>query len=105
MVAWSWIRGAGVGLGEGRGLAGRHLWICVIGAMRFGDEGVWVVCNGFMKVGSNFVQARKVREEIGAQTGDEYDDLFKVVLIGDSGVGKSDPRVTSFAWSPNCRLV
>ena len=36
-----------------------------------------------------------------AQTGDEYDDLFKVVLIGDSGVGKSDPRVTSLARSPN----
>ena len=97
MVAWGWIRGAGVGLGEGRGLAGRHLWICGIGAMRFGEEGVWEVCSGFVKVGSNLLQARRMREEIGAQTGDEYDDLFKVVLIGDSGVGKSDLRVTSFA--------
>ena len=39
-MAWGWICGVGVGLGEGRGLAGRHLWISVIGAMRFGDEGV-----------------------------------------------------------------
>jgi hypothetical protein len=92
-----WWRGVGfVGLGDGRGLAGRHLWISVIGAMRFGDEGVWVVCSGFVKVGSNILQARRVRGEIGAQTGDEYDGLFKVVLIGDSGVGKSDPRVTNF---------
>ena len=68
-------------------------------------KGVWVVCSGFVKVGSNFLQARRVCEEIGAQTGDEYDDLFKVVLIGDSGIGKCDPRVTSFAWSPNRRLV
>ena len=97
MVAWVWIRGAGVGLGEGRGLAGRHLWICDIGAMGFGEEGVWVVCSGFVKMGSNLLQARRVCREIGAQTDDEYDDLFKVVLIGDSGVGKSDLRVTSFA--------
>jgi hypothetical protein len=40
-----------------------------------------------------------------AQTGDENDDMFKVVLIGDFGVGKSDPRVTSLAWSPNRQLV
>jgi len=31
-----------------------------------------------------------VHREVGAQVGDEYDNLFKVVLTGDSGVGKSD---------------
>jgi len=41
-------------------------------------------------VGRNLLQARRVHREIGAQVGDEYDNLFKVVLIGDSGVGKSD---------------
>ena len=58
--------------------------------MRFG-EGVWVVCSGFVKVGSNLLQARRVRQEVGAQAGDEYDDVLKGVLIEDSGVGKSDP--------------
>jgi hypothetical protein len=33
MAALGWIRGARVGFGEGRGLAGIHLWICVIGAV------------------------------------------------------------------------
>ena len=33
MVALGWIRGAGVGFGEGRGLVGIYLWICVIGAV------------------------------------------------------------------------
>ena len=64
--------------------------------MCFGDEGVWVVCNGFVEVGSNLLQARRVRGEIGTQTGDEYDGLFKVVLTGDSGLGKSVLRVTTF---------
>ena len=27
-MAWGWIRGVGAGFGEGRGLVGRHLWIC-----------------------------------------------------------------------------
>jgi hypothetical protein len=35
MAALGWIRGAGVGFGEGMGLAGVHLWICVIGAVFF----------------------------------------------------------------------
>jgi len=60
------------------------LWV-----VHFG-EGVWVVCSGFVKVGRNLLQARRVHREIGAQVGDEYDNLFKVVLTGDSGVGKSD---------------
>ena len=55
-----------------------------------------MVCSGFVKVGCNLLQARRMRGEIGAQTGDEYDGLFKVVLIGDSGVGKSDSSVMSF---------
>jgi hypothetical protein len=97
-MSWGWICGAGVGLGEGRGLAGGHLWICYrcrvfscmgLWVVHFG-EGVWVVCSGFVKVGRNLLQARRVHREIGAQVGDEYDNLFKVVLIGDSGVGKSD---------------
>lgn len=49
-------------------------------------------CSGFVKVGSNLLQARRVRREVGAQAGDGYDDLLKGVLMGDSGVGKSDPR-------------
>jgi GTPase SAR1 family protein len=53
-------------------------------------KGVWVVCSGFVKVGSNLLQATIVHREVGAQVGDEYDNLFKVVLTGDSGVGKSD---------------
>jgi hypothetical protein len=65
MVAWGWIRGVGVGFGEGRGLARRHLWICVIGAMRFGED-VWVVCSGLVMVGSNLMQAREECGEIGA---------------------------------------
>jgi hypothetical protein len=38
----SW-RKCGMGFGEGRGLAGHHSSICVLGAMRFGEEDVWVV--------------------------------------------------------------
>ena len=38
MVAWGRIRGASVGSGEGRGLAGLHSWICIIGAMRLGRK-------------------------------------------------------------------
>ena len=33
MAALGWICGAGVGFGEGRGLAGGHLWISVIGVV------------------------------------------------------------------------
>ena len=53
MVAWGWIRGTGVGFGEGRGLAGRHLGICVIAAVfTFSCMGVWLcvlvkVCGWF----------------------------------------------------------
>ena len=97
-MSWGWICGAGVGLGEGTGLAGGHLWICYrcrvfscmgVWVVRFG-EGVWVVCSGFVKVGSNLLQARRVHREIGAQVVDEYDDLFKVVLTGDSGIRMYD---------------
>ena len=35
VVTWSWNGGACVGFGEGRGLVGCHLWICVIGASFF----------------------------------------------------------------------
>jgi hypothetical protein len=39
--ALGWIRGASVGFGKGRRLAGRLLCICVVGTMRFGEEDVW----------------------------------------------------------------
>ena len=35
-------------------------------------------------------EQRRVRTEMAHKADDEYDYLFKVVLIGDSGVGKSN---------------
>jgi hypothetical protein len=66
-----------------------------------------VVCIGFLQVGSNLLQARRVHtKEIGVQVGDEYEDMLRVVLMGASGVGKFDWILsrftrTSLACSPN----